>query len=465
MGLFSSLYLKYLSLLPTKKLQKKKAPFLQKHRYPLGANHPAIKLNAENYLTCLQYCGTCPSYSGVKGEALYCATGPSTKTIEKKGCNCVMCPIFDKCGGKGIVYFCVNGQCKSEDPDLGLTSYLDKTKKYLERFMTFKGKEDNSLTNNSLTFKSEEFEIHEVEIDFIGDKKVKTDSDTSILDSSLNAGIDHAHICGGRARCSTCRVAVTEGLEHCKPRNDDEKALAEIKGFTPEIRLACQTKAGDNISLRRLVLDDADIAEAISQGRAQSSELGKEVEVSILFSDIRSFTSFSEKALPYDIIHILNRYFDAIGARIDKYGGYIDKYMGDGIMVIFGLENKHKEHHAKLAALAALEMQEALEEFNKYLESQFQHKFRSGIGIHTGTAIIGNLGFNKKKEYTALGDTVNTASRIESLTSKSNTKILVSESTYHQIKLQFNWGKAYKAKVKGKEEALLVCELLSERGD
>ena len=124
-----------------KKKQVKKAPFLQKHRYSEGANHPAIKLNAANYLTCLQYCGTCPSYSGVKGEALYCATGPSVAEIDKKGCNCVMCPVFDHCGGKGTVYFCVNGQCKSEDASSGLKSYLDKTKKYLERFMAPKAVE------------------------------------------------------------------------------------------------------------------------------------------------------------------------------------------------------------------------------------------------------------------------------------------------------------------------------------
>ena len=160
-----------------------------------------------------------------------------------------------------------------------------------------------------------------VTLHFIGDKDVRTTSKVPILEASLGAGIPHTHVCGGRARCSTCRVLVSEGLDHCRPRNEAEARLARTKGFSPEIRLACQTTVSGDVTLRRLVLDDTDIQVAIREGRADPGDVGREAEVSVLFCDIRSFTAFSERALPYDVIHILNRYFETIGAIIDGHGG------------------------------------------------------------------------------------------------------------------------------------------------
>ena len=161
---------------------------------------------------------------------------------------------------------------------------------------------------------------------------------------------------------------------------------------------------------------------------------------------------------PYDIVHILNRYFDILGDDIDKNHGYIDKYMGDGIMAIFGLDEESEENSAAQALSAALGMISSLHSFNEYLESRFDHQFKIGIGIHTGKVIVGNLGYRKKKEFTAIGDTVNTASRIESLNKKTGTSILVSEETYLMIKDQFSWKNKFKSQVKGKELPIIVYE-------
>lgn len=460
MVLMMKIMMAMMYMLPKKMRDRMKAPMMQKGRYASGKNHPAIAMNLANLLVCAQNCGTCPSYPGIRGEALFCASGPSKADIEQNGCNCVTCPIFDKCSGYSTAYFCINGSCSPRDTRSALTKLTDLAKAYLQRF-TFQDEDetgidlDDAVRAETLT----DAQAEGVTLNFIGDKEVKTTSNVPILQASLDAGIPHTHICGGRARCSTCRIIVMDGLEHCRPRNEREARLARIKGFSPEVRLACQTTTEGDISLRRLVLDDRDISEAISQGRANPNEVGREADVTILFSDIRSFTTFSENALPYDVIHILNRYFESIGNSIDAYGGYIDKYMGDGVMVIFGLDRDMKEDHAFLAARAALGMQEALEEFNEYLESHFSHAFKIGIGLHSGNVIIGNLGFSKKKEYTAIGDTVNTASRIESLNKRTGTSILVSESTYRLIQSRFTWGHAYKTKVKGREEPVIVHEL------
>jgi adenylate cyclase len=312
-------------------------------------------------------------------------------------------------------------------------------------------------------------EIREIQLDFQGDKIIESDSQTTFLESSLRSGIDHMHICGGNARCSTCRVLVINGLEHCIPRNQKEAELARLKGFSANIRLPCQTRSEDNVTLKRLVLDTSDISEAIHEGRSARNLVGSEIKAAILFSDIRSFTSFSENNLPYDIVHILNRYFNLIGEIIDKNGGYIDKYMGDGIMVIFGLDSNFTDHPALQAIRSAKEIMKALSEFNEYLEPHFNSVFDIGIGIHYGNVIVGNLGYRKKMEFTAIGDTVNTASRIESLNKRTGTKILVSEETYNAIESEKSkhlndfgeeilWSKKIKANVKGKSGQITVYE-------
>lgn len=428
-------------------------------RLKLGQSHPTIDMNLENLLICMKNCGTCPSYPGNKMEALFCASGESSNKIIENGCNCVSCPLYEQCSSNNSVYFCINGSCAGKEDDTDNCNNNDSTGSYLARFINTENipDKDKSITAAN-SEKSDKTGAVDVKINFIGDKLVATNSKTPILEASLSSGIDHTHVCGGRARCSTCRVIVTDGLEHCIPRNEKESALAKIKGFSPDVRLACQTTVNNNISLRRLVLDDEDIAVAINEGRSNLNDSGREIEATILFSDIRSFTSFSERSLPYDIVHILNRYFDTLGEDIDFYDGYIDKYMGDGIMAIFGLGTESKESSAFQAVSAAIKMIKSLDRFNEYLGSRFDHQFRIGIGIHTGKVIVGNLGFRKKKEFTAIGDTVNTASRIESLNKKSGTSILVSEQTYLHIKDRFNWNRKYRSRVKGKEQPVVVYE-------
>ena len=158
----------------------------------------------------------------------------------------------------------------------------------------------------------------------------------TILQASLRAGIPHTHVCGGKARCSTCRVLILEGLEHCAPRNAREHVLATRLGFDPAIRLACQTTISGDVALRRLVLDDADVA-VTSQLDAGTPPVivGQEQRLAMLFADIRGFTPFAEAMLPYDIIHVLNRYFHHVGQAIRRHGGSINTYMGVVMLAVF----------------------------------------------------------------------------------------------------------------------------------
>jgi adenylate cyclase len=176
-----------------------------------------------------------------------------------------------------------------------------------------------------------------------GNRSVESEEGESILQTSLRLNIPHTHLCGGHARCSTCRIIILEGLENCSQRNDLEQNLANRLNFTPQIRLACQTNISGQVKLRRLVLDAKD-EELTSQMLPDSTPFyaGNEKKIAILFADIRNFTTFSEYVPPYDVIHVLNRYFDLVGGVISRYGGYIDNYMGDGLMALFGVDDSNE---------------------------------------------------------------------------------------------------------------------------
>jgi adenylate cyclase len=267
------------------------------------------------------------------------------------------------------------------------------------------------------------------------DRTIEIDDDDIILEASLRADIPHTHICGGSARCSTCRVLIVEGLEFCSPRTSPEEELAKKLRLEPEIRLACQTQvAGGKVILRRLAIDSEDLESFTDEmaGKSISAPVGQEKKIAILFADIRGFTPFAESLLPYDVIYVLNRYFQKMGYVINRNGGMINNYMGDGFMALFGLENSDKA--AEQAVRAGVEMLEELEKLNPYFETLYRHQLRIGIGIHCGWVVVGNLGASNSQTVTAIGDAVNLASRIEAANKQVGTSLLISEETYQEVK-------------------------------
>ena len=264
------------------------------------------------------------------------------------------------------------------------------------------------------------------------EREVETPAAESILQASLRSGIPHAHACGGKARCSTCRVIILAGMEHCKPRNAKEKKLAERLHFGPEIRLACQTQITGNVKLRRPVLDEIDV-ELTSQIKpgAAPSPVGEEKKIAVLFADISGYTSFCEALPPYDVIHVLSRYFHLMGKVITRHGGCISDYVGDGIMALFGIENSAAA--ALRAVEAGVEMLATVEKLNPYLETMYQKSFQIRLGVHYGEVVVGTIGVANMKKTAAIGDAVNFASRIEAANKEIGTRFLISEDTYQQV--------------------------------
>lgn len=201
------------------------------------------------------------------------------------------------------------------------------------------------------------------------------------------------------------------------------------------------------------------VAEQVVDKIIDSGELtlhGEKREVSILFSDIRGFTSMTEQLEPTEVVSILNAYFSYMIDTIYQYEGMLDKFLGDGIMCIFGAPID-QPNHAVRAACSALAMQRTIVEFNHLQREQHRPAINIGIGINTGDAVVGNVGSEKRLEYTAIGDNVNLAARLQAIASGG--QILISESTYQAIKHTAVVRKLEPVKIKGKEHEVQIYEL------
>jgi adenylate cyclase len=184
------------------------------------------------------------------------------------------------------------------------------------------------------------------------------------------------------------------------------------------------------------------------------SSTGKKVEITVLFSDIRGFTTMSETTTPEEIVEMLNVHFTVMAGIILKHNGTIDKYIGDAVMAFWGAPVE-THNHAEQAVLAGREMIQGLDEVNRILQERgFKHEIKIGVGINTGMATIGNIGSEQKKNYTIVGDAVNLASRLESITKEQKTPLLFSQYTFEQIKGKMDCRRVGNVTVKGREQAV-----------
>lgn len=284
---------------------------------------------------------------------------------------------------------------------------------------------------------------------------------TNLLHASLDAGVPFTHACGGNARCSTCRVMVLKGAGNLSPRTEAECEMADRLKFDPKIRLACQTSLLGNVQIKRLVLDEEDyLLTKREEGSVELASVGTEESVAILFADIRSFTPFAESLPPYDIIHILDRYFHRMGKVIEENGGYINNYMGDGLLALFESKPDQSDSACLRSVKAGLQMLSEVKRLEPYLVSFSGSSFKIGIGIHYGEAVLGTVGYGKDRRRTAIGDSVNFASRIESANKKAKTELLISSDLYKKIERRILTGKSLKLKIRGKTGHYRLHEVL-----
>jgi adenylate cyclase len=281
-------------------------------------------------------------------------------------------------------------------------------------------------------------------------KKFHASPNTAILEAIINANIDHSYVCGGNARCTTCRVYIMDGLSNCLPRNEKEKQLAEKLGFPEDIRLACQTKISGNITIRRPVVDDLDIEIVLKQfGDAPGTKLGQEKDLAMLFTDIENYTELAEAFPAYDVVHVLNRYYQTMNEIIVQHKGVISDVAGDGILALFGALEESK--NPVLSAINAVHaMNTSLIQFNRYLNRMYDRSFRIRAGINLGKVIVGKFDTGMMSKISAIGDAVNFASRIETANKDFGTKLLISQSAYEEIQGLVETEQVHRTKLKGK---------------
>jgi len=288
-------------------------------------------------------------------------------------------------------------------------------------------------------------------VSYPGGETVSIPKGTSILEASRKGKIPHQAICGGRGRCTTCRIKVTDfSGELTAPSNHEIKAIERV-GLDDNVRLACQLKPTNNISVQPL-LNPENTLETVRSARALT---GKEQETVILFVDLRDFTKLSEKKLPYDVVYILNKYYAVCGEIIEKNGGRLDKFIGDGIMAIFDANSK-TDINSRNAVISANEISKSMKTLNSELKTDFSEDMRFGMGIHAGSMIVGMMGYGKTVTETAVGDNVNIAARLEELSKTYRCELVVSKYVADKAKVDTVKLKPKLVDIRGRKEALEV---------
>jgi adenylate cyclase len=230
---------------------------------------------------------------------------------------------------------------------------------------------------------------HQIAIRYPGGETIEVPRGFTVLEASRLGGIPHYSVCGGKGQCSTCRVQVIDGHASLPlPDAIEQKTLARI-GAAPDVRLACQLRPTHDVTVMPMLVP---MEEAAIPTFTQAASPGREREIVVLFCDIRHFTTLTEARLPFDIVFLLNRYFSIVGRVIEAQGGRIDKFIGDGVMALFGLgttpENACRQSLRAAAAIVA-----EIDKLAAELADELSMPLQVAIGIHSGRAVVGSMGY------------------------------------------------------------------------
>jgi len=274
----------------------------------------------------------------------------------------------------------------------------------------------------------------------------------SVLEMSRSAGIPHASVCGGRGRCSTCRVRILEGLQLLPVASAEEVVVLKRVGAAPNVRLACQLRPTSDLSILPLLPANA----AARDGFGQPDHLvGKEQEICVLFADLRGFTRLSERKMPYDVVFFLNRYFETMSRAIEQAGGIPNQFTGDGVMALFGIESGPGRGCSDAIA-AAKSMVRGLSSMSSDLAEELAEPLRMGIGVHVGPTIVGRMGHGEAMNLTAVGDTVHVASRLQDLTKQYHCQLIISETAAQRAGIDVSGFPRHELAVRNRTEPIAI---------
>ena len=271
----------------------------------------------------------------------------------------------------------------------------------------------------------------------------------TVLEASRAHHIPHLALCGGRARCSTCRVRVSPAQGLPAPARDEAATLARIHA-PPDVRLACQLRPTHDLAVSPVF--------AIDGSQAPPGRGGVEREIVVLFTDLRRWTGLSERQLPFDLVYVQNQFYAGVGDAVREAGGLPNQFIGDSVMALFGLETTLDEAcRQALHAVAALEVR--MREVNGRIKREFAHTLDFGVGLHAGPAVVGEVGYRDTRTISAVGDTVNIAARLQELTKSYGVRVVLSEVVAAGAVLDLAGERVHEIEVRGRQAPLAVYAL------
>ena len=294
--------------------------------------------------------------------------------------------------------------------------------------------------------------FNSIQVQYTDGTNINVSRGSSLLEASHKAGRYHESVCGGRGRCTTCRVRVTSSLGELPKPNKIEQSVINRLNFDQSLRLACQLRPETDIEINPLIkLVNHDKQNLRFSNQENLS--GIEKETVIMFCDLRGFTRLSDGKMPFDVVFILNKYFKLVTDAVEENKGRIDKFIGDGVMAIFDKDTTISKN-CKNALKGAAMITTYLNELNDELSADDIEPLRLGIGIHSGNAIIGKMGYGEASTDTAIGDTVNVASRLEQLTKDYSCQLMFSSIVAENAELDKTKLNSVKTKIRGKKDYL-----------
>jgi adenylate cyclase len=255
-------------------------------------------------------------------------------------------------------------------------------------------------------------------------RTVRVPKGLSVLEASLRNNVPHASVCGGRARCSTCRIRIIGDCSALpEPSQREAFVLARVGTSDPSIRLACQLRPTSDLSFFQLFLPGTTTGNAHASNPAR---IGQERYLVSLFVDMRGSTQLAEKRLPFDTVFVVNRFLAAVAQAVMECGGRPNQFLGDGMLALFGLGTT-AQLACREALRAAAMISANIDELNEFLSHDLREPIRFGIGIHGGEVIVGDIGYRDHMVFTALGDPVNVAARLQDMTKSLACEAVISE--------------------------------------
>lgn len=262
-----------------------------------------------------------------------------------------------------------------------------------------------------------------VTISYAGGPNVSVPIGPTLLEISRLNKIPHASVCGGRARCSTCRVRIEEGGENLPPAVFPESVTLAAIEAPANVRLACQIRPSKPLVVTRLLRPVGTGPEAA--GVPESDSSGTEKPLAVLYVNMREFNELTKTKLPYDVVFLLNQFFTSVGTAIRMQGGTVDKYIGDGVIAVFG-QRHGVEGGCRQALRAIRAIDLALDHLNSVIGPELGRPVRIAAGLHAGHLILGRIGYGPSVDLTVVGPAVKIALQLESLAKQRDVQLVLS---------------------------------------